>query len=143
MLKVLPHVLPWVAALVTGTASAACFDEAAARYGVPADLLRAISRVESGGNPMAVNQNKDGSRDIGHMQINSRWLPVLKRYGIDEQRLFDSCINTYVGAWILAKNIRSIGYNWEAIGAYNAVSPDKRARYARKVAEVLKREGKL
>lgn len=92
---------------------------------------------------MAVNQNKDGSRDIGHMQINSRWLPVLKRYGIDEQRLFDSCINTYVGAWILAKNIRSIGYNWEAIGAYNAVSPDKRARYARKVAEVLKREGKL
>lgn len=92
---------------------------------------------------MAVNQNKDGSRDIGHMQINSRWLPVLKRYGIDERRLFDPCINTHVGAWILSQNFYRLGYNWTAIGAYNAVSPEKRMRYARKVAEVLKREGKL
>lgn len=119
---------------------AACFDEAAARYRVPASLLMAISRVESSGNPQAINRNPDGSYDIGHMQINSWWLPRLKRYGIDERSLFDACTNTYVGAWILAQNIHRLGYNWEAIGAYNASSPDKRLRYARKVAHALRSE---
>jgi len=122
---------------------AACFDEAAARYRVPTSLLMAISRVESSGNPQAINRNPDGSYDIGHMQINSRWLPLLKRYGIDERSLFDACTNTYVGAWILAQNIHRLGYNWNAIGAYNARSPSKRMAYARKVAAILKREGVL
>ena len=122
---------------------AACFDEAAARYGVPSSLLMAISRVESSGNPHAINRNPDGSYDIGHMQINSRWLPLLKRYGIDERSLFDACTNTYVGAWILAQNIHRLGYGWNAIGAYNARSPEKRMAYARKVAAILKREGVL
>ncbi|MBU9211641.1 lytic transglycosylase domain-containing protein [Burkholderia multivorans] len=122
---------------------AACFDEAAARYRVPTSLLMAISRVESSGNPQAINRNPDGSYDIGHMQINSRWLPLLKRYGIDERSLFDACTNTYVGAWILAQNIHRLGYGWEAVGAYNASSPSKRAAYARKVAAILKREGVL
>lgn len=122
---------------------AACFDEAAARYRVPTSLLMAISRVESSGNPQAINRNPDGSYDIGHMQINSRWLPLLKRYGIDERSLFDACTNTYVGAWILAQNIHRLGYGWNAIGAYNARSPEKRMAYARKVAAILKREGVL
>lgn len=122
---------------------AACFDEAAARYRVPTSLLMAISRVESSGNPQAISRNPDGSYDIGHMQINSRWLPLLKRYGIDERSLFDACTNTYVGAWILAQNIHRLGYGWNAIGAYNARSPSKRMAYARKVAAILKREGFL
>jgi len=125
---------------LTGTAHAACFEEAAARYRLPPSLLRAISTVESGGNPDAINRNADGSHDMGHMQINSRWLPTLRRFGIDEQSLLDPCINTYVGAWILAQNIRRLGYGWDAIGAYNASSPDKRLRYARKVAHALRSE---
>lgn len=124
-------------------ANAACFGEAAARYGIPPALLMAISRVESSGNPQALSRNPDGSYDIGHMQINSRWIPVLQRYGITERNLFDACTNTYVGAWILAQNIHRLGYNWNAIGAYNARSPSKRMAYARKIAEVLKREGVL
>ncbi|WP_303785316.1 lytic transglycosylase domain-containing protein [Azovibrio restrictus] len=124
-------------------ADAACFDEAAARYGLPTSLLKAISRVESSGNPHAVNRNSNGSYDIGHMQINSQWLPVLQRYGIDQRMLFDACVSTYVGAWVLAQNIRRHGYNWTAIGAYNAASPSKRMVYARRVAEALQREGSL
>lgn len=124
-------------------ANAACFDEAAARFGLPTSLLKAISRVESSGNPHAVNRNSNGSYDIGHMQINSQWLPVLQRYGIDQRMLFDACVSTHVGAWILAQNIRRHGYNWTAIGAYNAVTPSKRMIYARKVAKALQREGSL
>lgn len=123
------------------TGSAACFDEAATRFSLPVSLLRAISRVESSGRPSAVNRNRNGSYDIGHMQINTGWLPVLERYGITQQQLFDACTNTYVGAWILAQNISKLGYSWKAIGAYNAANPDKRKQYALKIAAVLRREG--
>lgn len=53
------------------TAGAACFEEAAMRYRVPVPLLKAISTVDSGGRADAYNRNKNGSYDIGHMQINS------------------------------------------------------------------------
>lgn len=115
-----------------------CFEQAGARYGIAPVLLEAISTVESGGNPQARNLNRDGSEDLGHMQINSRWLRMLASYGIDRQRLLDPCLNTHVGAWILAQNIRQHGYGWEAVGAYNARSPVKRNAYSQRVAARLK-----
>lgn len=129
-----------VAVSTSGNADAACFSEAAARYGIPRELLVAISRVESSGNPLAINRNKDNSYDIGHMQINSRWLGALSRFGIAEQHLWDPCTSTMVGAWILAGNINRLGYSWDAVGAYNARSPEKRVKYAHKVASAMKRE---
>lgn len=119
-------------------AMAFCFDDAARRYYVNPDLLRAIARVESNMNPRAINHsNENGSYDIGLMQINSSWLPVLARYGIKEEDLFDPCVNVHVGAWILAQNFRDLGFNWQAIGAYNARSPEKRLRYALKVYQAV------
>jgi Soluble lytic murein transglycosylase and related regulatory proteins (some contain LysM/invasin domains) len=126
--------------VAANAADSACFEQAGARYQLPSSLLKAISRVESSGNPNAVNRNPDGSLDICHMQINSRWLPTLKKYGITKQSLFNACTCTHVGAWILAQNIKRLGYGWDAVGAYNAATPSKRAKYARKVAAVLKRE---
>ena len=117
---------------------AACFEQAGSRYGIAPALLKAISAVESGSNPVARNRNSDGSEDLGHMQVNSRWLGTLSSFGIGRDQLFDPCINTYVGAWILAKNISRLGYGWDAIGAYNARSPEKRAAYARRIAAKVK-----
>lgn len=116
---------------------ATCFEQAAERYKVPVQLLKAISTVESGGRLNAYNANKNGSYDIGHMQINSSWLPTLAKYNIDAKTLWEPCINTNIGAWVLAHNIARYGLTWEAVGAYNAVSKNKRLTYARKVAEVL------
>ena len=123
-----------------GQADNACFEQAAKRYRVPAQVLRSISRIESGGNPAAFHRNSNGSWDIGHMQVNSAWLPTLARYGITKDHLTNSCVNTHVGAWILANNFQRMGYGWKAIGAYNAKSPDKAAAYARKVAANLRNE---
>jgi soluble lytic murein transglycosylase-like protein len=121
-------------------AGAACFEEAGARYGIHPDLLHAISNVESSGNYAAISiPNKNGSRDIGHMQINSAWLPQLNAMGISRDALLNPCTNTYVGAWVLKQNIQKLGYNWNAIGAYNAATPSKRMAYARKIAAELKR----
>jgi soluble lytic murein transglycosylase-like protein len=101
-------------------------------------LLYAIAEVESGLQPRAINKNKDGSRDVGLMQINSIHLPRLLRLGITEQRLLDEpCLAVQVGASILAEFVTRYGYNWTAVGAYNAgMATDRQAarlRYARKV----------
>lgn len=117
---------------------AKCFKEASSHYGVPEELLRAISHVESRGNNSATNTNTNGSTDIGHMQINSYWLPKLSKYGITKTHLMNACTNTYIGAWILASNISRMGYGWKAVGAYNARNPIKAAIYTRKVAAALR-----
>lgn len=135
-------VLLSLALLVTSSVHAACFAEAAKRYSVPIELLEAISTVESGGNPKAYNKNSNGSYDIGHMQINSAWLPTLARYGIDEEKLQDPCINTNIGAWVLAQNVARFGLTWNAVGAYNAATESKRLKYARKVQRVLREKPK-
>jgi soluble lytic murein transglycosylase-like protein len=119
---------------------AACFNQASQRYSIPVQILKAISRTESGGNPSAFHRNENGSFDIGHMQINSSWLPTLAKTGITQQQLFNPCTNTFVAAWILAGNIRRMGYEWKAIGAYNARSPDKAAAYSRKIAANMRYE---
>lgn len=88
-------------------------------------------------NPTRVGRNSNGTRDIGLMQINSTWLPKLAQYGVSEANLFDACTNAYVGTWILAQNIAKLGNSWEAVGAYNAVTPSKRAAYVRRVYNKL------
>ena len=128
-------------AMLSTHADAMCFDEASARYRIPADLLRAVAKTESGLNPRAVNRNPNRTRDVGLMQINDTWLPSLKRFGINEADLYNSCTNVMVGAWILANNAAKYGWNWDAIGAYNvgcarlskAECERRRAKYARKV----------
>ena len=118
-------------------ARASCIDDAATRYRIPASLIRAVAKVESSGNPYAVNRNRDGTFDLGYMQINSRWIPSLRKYAITERSLFDLCTNVYVGAWIMAQNINRLGYGWDAVGAYNATTYRKRILYAHRVAAAL------
>ena len=117
--------------------AATCFEHAAQRYGVPVSLLKAISLQESSGRANALNRNSNGSFDIGLMQINSMWLQTLARYGISAQHLWDPCVSTLVGAWILSNNFSRLGYNTQGLGAYNAASPKKRELYARQVLRRL------
>lgn len=89
-------------------------------------------------NPYAIGINHDGTRDVGLMQINSSHFPELERKGINENRLMtEPCTSIMVGASILSGMIKVYGYNWEAVGAYNAglkkENYPKRMVYAHKV----------
>ncbi|SFL98356.1 lytic transglycosylase domain-containing protein [Rugamonas rubra] len=119
-------------ALAPGAAHA-CWEQAAARYNVNPQLLYAIAKTESGLNPLARNRNKNGSYDVGLMQINSSWLPRLRQFGLDEQQLLEPCTSIQVGAWILAQNMQRLGNSWDAIGAYNSSKPALRLKYALRV----------
>ena len=124
-----------------------CFKEAADIYAVPENVLRAIAKQESNYRAEAINRNKDGSTDIGVMQINSRWLGDLAAYGIGDTELREPCTNIKVGAWVLSKNAQALGWNWNAIGAYNVgckkLSKEecaaRRNSYAWKIHHALKR----
>lgn len=121
----------------------ACWQEVAQWYGVNVHLLYAIAKTESNLNPLARNQNKNGSYDIGLMQINSSWLPTLRKYGLDESQLKDPCVNLQVGAWILSQNMQRMGATWEAVGAYNAKNPQLRIKYAQKVYQNIPAAARL
>lgn len=95
-------------------------------------LLKAIAIQESGLNLKAVNRsNKNGTVDHGPFQINSSWLPTLKRHGITVAQLYEPCPSAYVAAWLLADAISRFGPTWRAVGAYNSPTEARRQDYAR------------
>jgi soluble lytic murein transglycosylase-like protein len=110
-----------------------CWISVSEKYNIPVYLLMSIAMVESNMNAGAINKNKNGSVDIGFMQINNTWLPRLRTFGIQEQHLKNPCVSIHVGAWVLASNFHQMGFNWKAIGAYNARNEHKRWIYAQKV----------
>jgi hypothetical protein len=78
-----------------------------------------LTKVESNLNPKALAKNRNGSLDIGLMQINSVHLPFLKKYGIEKDDLFNPKINIHVGAWVLRGCVNKHGENYKALNCYN------------------------
>lgn len=89
-------------------ASISCVIDAAKKYGVPANVLLALSSVESGKNGQIV-RNKDGSLDIGHFQINTSHWSGNGFDGIAGINLRDvalrGCYNAELAAWLLKKRL--------------------------------------
>lgn len=143
--------LTGIAIAIPAAANATCWEAASQSYGIPVDVLKAVAKTESGFNPKALNKNTNGTYDIGLMQINSAWLPRLEGYGVTEQSLHDACTNLKVGAWILSNNAQKLGWNWNAIGAYNvgcakldaAECGRRRNQYAWKVHTAMNKVGDL
>lgn len=116
-----------------------CIAQASEYYQVNPLILWGIAKVESNFNPYAVNRNSNGSYDVGIMQINSAWIPTLKKYGLyDVRKIWEPCYNIHVGAWVLSQCIKQHGNTWKAIGCYNAASNPKRMKYAWKVYNAIK-----
>jgi len=124
--------------LIPAVAFCFCFEDAGRYYGVSPHLLWAIAKVESNFNPRAINRNKNGTYDIGLMQINSSWFAYLKKHGIDPSLLWEPCYNVYVGAMVLRHCIDTYGYSWRAVDCYNKGKKAKEnSMYVWKVYESL------
>ena len=129
--------------LVPAAGQAYCFKEAGEAMKVDPLLLLAFAIQESHLNSNAIGVNKPDTKgsityDYGLMQINSSHFSELERQGIDENQLINEpCTSIMVGASILSGMINVYGYNWEAVGAYNAglkkENYPQRMRYAHKV----------
>ncbi|WGL99919.1 lytic transglycosylase domain-containing protein (plasmid) [Arsenophonus sp. aPb] len=128
--------------LIAKTATADCFDSAGKYYQIDPDYLRAIAWQESKFNPNAKNKNKDGSFDLGIMQINTKTFKSIKKEYptlTENNLLINPCLNIHLGAMILNRNFAAYGKHWLAIGMYNAgmrnanSTIENRYHYAQKV----------
>jgi hypothetical protein len=115
-----------------------CFEDAGKQYGIHYRLLESIAGIESNMNPKAFNINRNSSFDVGLMQINSFWIKIL---GLNKDELISNpCYNVMVGANILKRCINRYGFNWEAVGCYNATDSQKRINYSWRLFYNLRNE---
>ncbi len=132
----------FLAFLTNKTTLGFCFKQAGEYYSIDPVLLYTIAKVESDLNPNAVNHNRNGSYDLGLMQINSYWFPILKEIGFDVKDLYSPCINVFIGAWILAQCVYKYGYPLKkAIDCYNK-GPSRatgKSSYVKKVMRYYRR----
>jgi len=125
---------------------AACLMIAAQQYTIPPGVLLGILQVEGGRIGQEVG-NKNGSYDLGPMQINTIWLPTLStRWKVDRSTARqwvrdDGCVNMGVAAWILRQRINQTGSLWGGIAGYHSLTPGIGSRYAGKVSAAMRRYG--
>ncbi len=98
-----------------------CIVQAAQASHLPVAAIVGVLSNE-GGKVGMVHINTDGSLDYGPMQVNSRWLPDMSKFGITPYMLtFNGCLNVWVGAWILRRYVdEAHGRLWLGIGYYHS-----------------------
>ncbi|MDR1050941.1 MAG: lytic transglycosylase domain-containing protein [Deltaproteobacteria bacterium] len=106
-----------------------CLRDTSDRFEVPLSLLLLVMDAESG-TVGETSGNTNGSYDMGPMQINSLWLPVLAGLGIGERQVVDhGCLNLAVGAWILRGHLRRTGSFEQAAADYHSRSKRLGGKY--------------
>ncbi len=109
-----------------------CINQSAEMFHVPAKLIISVIKIENGWNGATV-KNKNGSEDLGVMQVNTTWLKELSRYGISRENLqYDPCVNVHTGTWLLAKGLAR-GEGWQGVGNYHSATPIYNTAYRQKV----------
>ncbi|MFH0709192.1 MAG: lytic transglycosylase domain-containing protein [Pseudomonadota bacterium] len=135
MIKILLGLLLAVLSLFA-TPYDSIFEKAGRDFGIESSLLKRIATIESSLNPRAINQNKNGTVDIGLMQINSMHIRGLSKIGVTREALFDPEVNVYVAALLLSSHIRKRGYNLQAIGCYHSANPVFKNQWLKRLAMV-------
>jgi len=121
-----------------------CVQVAASDYSVPAVLLLAMLKVESGGRSV-VSSNANGTQDIGMAQHNSAsWVPYLeRRYGITAGDLLRSpCQSIRAQAYVLRREMNTRecgGFDlWCGVARYHSPgNANARKRYVARVHGAL------
>lgn len=125
--------------MVANAGAKDCFEKAGRDSQIDPDLLRAIAKVESNSDHLAIGRNPYKGFGVGIMQIDSQHFNYLQRFGIHPEQLLDRCLNIYTGAYFLKLALNRTESIWEGVGAYNAgflksqVQSQRRKKYANKV----------
>ena len=132
--------------MVAAKVLAACLMLASQTYSVPPAVLVGIYKAEGGtiGQEVA---NKNGSYDLGPMQINTVWLPDLaQKWGVQPATARkwvrdDACTNVGVAAWILRNHLNETGSLSQSIGKYHSRTPIYGTKYKSRVIDIMRNDG--
>jgi hypothetical protein len=118
-----------------------CIESAASVYRLPPAVIVILLSVE-GGSLGHISQNTNGTADIGPMQVNTIWIPIVARHWqatADEAYLAlrdNFCANVEAGTWILRQAIDSAhGDFWSGVGFYHSHDPGFKADYLRRILQ--------
>lgn len=119
----------------------ACMLAVAAELHLPPRVLPAIQAVEGGRVGMS-RMNTNGSEDLGLMQVNSLWLPLLSRRtglardALREKLIQDGCFNIAVAGAILRVYLHEArGDLLAAVGNYHSHTPVRHRAYQLRVVD--------
>jgi hypothetical protein len=121
-------------------ATPACVVAAATRHGVPVPIAHTLMKVE-GGRAGTVSRNKNGTVDMGVLQINTVWLPEMaQKTGLPNDTIAqllinNGCFNVGMGLAILARHYDREKEWGKAIAAYHSKTPKYGARYLQRFLE--------
>ena len=117
----------------------ACMVAVAQFHHLPPRVLPAIQAVEAG-RPGIVSRNRNGSGDLGVMQVNSRWVPHLAAswrmpHAVVAERLIgDPCFNVAAAGAIMRIYLTEArGDVVRAVGYYHSHTPERASAYQVKV----------
>ncbi len=92
---------------VTGV-TVECVEQAAKISGVSLLVLKGILQAE-GGTPGKSSHNRNGTRDVGPMQINTLWTKTFANMGLPMSALENNgCANILAGTWILKTHLNEM-----------------------------------
>jgi hypothetical protein len=118
---------------------AACMALIASLYNLPPRVLPSIHVVE-GGQAGTVHTNRDGTEDLGYMQVNTRWLPALSGYSglpvaaVRQNLLIRPCFNIAAAGLILRGYLdETRGNLLLAVGDYHSHTPQLNSDYQHRV----------
>jgi hypothetical protein len=106
-----------------------CMALVAQVYALPPRVLPSIQAIEAG-TVGSVHENVDGSRDLGVMQVNDRWIMPLVRYTrssaetVRSRLIMEPCFNIAAAGAILRTYLdEEDGDLMRAIGDYHSHTP--------------------
>lgn len=123
----------------------ACLAVVSAFYHLPPHVLPSIQLVEAG-DPGLASRNKDGSVDLGVMQINSLWIAPLAQHtrqsqtAVRQRLLHDGCFNIAAAGAILRIYLNEEKGNLlRAVGDYHSHKKLRNLSYQLKVLDAAVR----
>ena len=124
----------------------ACVLRAAKLQGIPPHIILGLLKTE-GGHIGSETLNKNGSVDLGPMQVNDRvWVPILAYWHFHGDRLMayemlrdNGCYSVHIGAWIFRQYLDEAHGNYaEAVGFYNSHNEAAKRAYQLRFAQNFK-----
>ncbi len=113
-------------------------------YHLPPRVLPSIQAIE-GGRVGLMHSNKDGSVDLGVMQINTLWIGPLVRFtglpdaNVRDRLLNDSCFNIAAAGLIMRTYLNETkGDLLRAVGDYHSHTPVLNLSYQAKVLDAAR-----
>jgi hypothetical protein len=122
----------------------ACMALTATVYHLPPRVLPSIQAIE-GGRIGLMHSNKDGSVDLGVMQINTLWVGPIARFArmsednVRDRLLNDACFNIAAAGLIMRTYLNETkGDLLQAVGNYHSHTPILNQTYQTKVLDAAR-----